>query len=198
MSNAQCVCWAGRLVGLGRRWTRPVWDETMISRSICKTVAAAFADAEPPPRSRVPVGRFQHGSSLCARTRRRDCSAYFIIIILYYIRLCRSRACCIWVKRFSSFLNEPAGYQYATGCRVVDPVPMDRFGTTSWVRVVVFAGGGGVREHKRTTELRSRLRRATLNNARARAHASIPLIRRRPRCIFLVSACVLYSIIICI
>lgn len=92
----------------------------MISRSICKS--AAVADAAPPPRSRVPVGRFPAAAAASVRALA-DC-AYFIII-LYGAAVVRVN---IMGKEIFLFLNEPAGYQRATGGHVADPVPADRFG----------------------------------------------------------------------
>lgn len=114
-----CVWWVARddlaPGGLGRRRTRPMWDETMISRSICKTAAAVACSS-----------RSVSSSSLCARTRRR-LSVFYYNILFYGAAVVRV----YYGERdflILYFLNEPAGYQHATRNRVAEPVPARRFG----------------------------------------------------------------------
>jgi len=124
-----CVWWLG---GLGRRRTRPMWDETMISRSICKTTSAVDDADAPPARSRVPVGRFPAAASVRAPADW----AYFIIIYYTLYGAAVVRIYYNMGKEIFLFLNEPAGYQHAPRNRVAQPVPVRRFGHHSfWTSV---------------------------------------------------------------
>jgi len=130
-------------------------------------------------------------SSLCARTRR--------LRIFYYIIRCRSRARrIICGKRFSYFLTSPRVTNVRPAAVSRTPCRPTVLDTTSFGRVSRARRrrcSGGVREHKRTTELRSR-RRATLNNAPARACIH-PLIYTPPPEMYFSCVC-LCIILLCI